>query len=119
MNFDETDGEQLISVVASYAPNEDSPQFFKQIGELLKTRSEHKVIIGDFNLALNIELDRENTYHNNNKARDEVENIMEQYFMTDIWRERNPEKREFTWIKKGTYPVKSKQNRPCPHIRRS
>ena len=52
-------------------------------------------------------MDRENTYYNNNKARDEVLNIMDEYSLKDIWRIRNEEKREFSWIKKNTYPTKA------------
>ena len=75
--------------------------------KLISTRSEHKIIVGDFNLTLNCELDRENTYCNNNKARDQIENMMDQYQLRDIWRVQNEEKREFSWMKKSQYPIKA------------
>ena len=58
-------------------------------------------MIGDFNLTLSVELDRLNTYYNNNKARDELEGIMDEFCLKDIWRNQNQEKREYSWRKKG------------------
>ena len=91
----------IVSLAAIYAPNQDRPIFFKMLDQELRVRTEHKVIIGDFNLTLNVELDRNDTYHNNNKAKEEVENIMDQYCLRDIWRVQNPDKREFSWRKSG------------------
>ena len=90
-----------ITCAAIYGPNKDDPKFFKNISDLIRERSEHKVIIGDFNVTLDVEYDRSNTYHNNEKARDEVINCIEEYNLREIWRERNPEKREYSWHKAG------------------
>ena len=105
--FDYTENEQNITITAIYAPNEDSPEYFKAIAELLKHRHEHKVIIGDFNLVLDVELDRENTFSNNNRAKTEVENICDEFCLLDTWRVQNGEKREFSWMKKGSFPIKA------------
>ena len=51
--------QQTITLVAIYAPNEDFPSFFKNIDQLIQERSEHKIIIGDYNLVLNVQKDRE------------------------------------------------------------
>ena len=99
--------ESVITLVALYAPNQDSPGFLRNISEKLKDRSEHKIIIGDFNLVLDVEKDRQNTYFNNNRAKEELESLMEEYSLDDIWRTRNPEKKEFSWWKKGSYPMKT------------
>ena len=100
--FDLEEGDQMITVTVVYAPNEDSPEFFKHVQKLLMERHEHKIIIGDFNLTLDVDKDRLNTYHNNNKAMEEVENLMDQYYLYDLWRTRNPEKREYSWRKGGS-----------------
>ena len=100
-----------ITIVALYAPNKDSPLFFSQIEEQLKERSEHKIVIGDFNLTLDVELDRKNTYCNNNKALQEVENIMDHYLLKDIWRIRYKEKREYSWFKKDRTTGERKASR--------
>ena len=99
--------EYVVTLVGIYAPNEDSPNFFTNIARELKTRQAQKILIGDFNLAINVEIDRENTYSNNNRALQEVENIMEGYKLVDVWRVRNEEKREFSWMKKNCFPVKA------------
>ena len=92
---------QVTSIVAIYAPNEDSPAYFKKICTLLQDRSENKILIGDFNLVLNIEWDRKNTYNNNNRAKEVVEEISEEYCLVDVWRIQNEEKKEYSWIKAG------------------
>ena len=58
--IDITENEQVISLAAIYAPNDDSPNFFLKLREELTKRSEHKIIVGDFNLTLDVEMDREN-----------------------------------------------------------
>ena len=105
--FDFIDQLHTVTIVAIYAPNIDCPIFFQEIGEKLKNRGEHKIVIGDFNLVLDIEKDRENTYNNNSKAQEEVFNLMDQYYLKDVWRIQNGEKREFSWRKKGSRPVKA------------
>ena len=90
-----------MSLAAIYAPNSDNPEYFQGIGKLLRDRQENKIIIGDFNLTLNPEIDRKNTYCNNNKAKEEVENLQDEYLLKDIWRLSNEDKKEFSWIKKG------------------
>ena len=67
----------------------------------MRNRCEHKVIIGDFNLALDPELDRLNTYNNNNKAKRELENLMDEFYLKDVWRTQNETKKEYSWYKKG------------------
>ena len=93
--------DNIITLLALYAPNKDSPEFFTKLGKILQKREEHKIIIGDFNLTLDINKDRKNTYHNNNRAKEEVENLMDQYFLRDIWRIQNPDKMEYSWFKIG------------------
>ena len=98
--FDYTENEQKVTVVALYAPNEDCPKYFIDIVLILRERQENKIVIGDFNLALDLELDRKNTYYNNNKAKEEVLNMMDEFQLRDLWRIRNPDKNEYSWIKK-------------------
>ena len=99
--MDILENNQCITLITIYAPNEDTPNFFTALSEKLKYRSEHKIIIGDFNLTLDVDLDRLNTYSNNNKARDEVENMMSEYCLKDVWRIRNQDAREYSWRKGG------------------
>ena len=96
-----------LTIVSLYAPNEDIPEFFTKIIEKLRNRQEHKIIIGDFNLALDVDMDRLNTYNNNNKALTEVENMMDEFYLKDIWRTYNGNMREYSWIKRGSIPTKA------------
>ena len=88
-----------VTCAAIYAPNKDCPAFFTGIAEVLRQRGEHKIIIGDFNVVLDISKDRLNTYNNNEKAKEEIDNIMSEFCLKETWRERNPDKREFSWKK--------------------
>ena len=99
--------EQKLTLATIYAPNEDSPIFFLELASILRARSEHKIVVGDFNLVLDVELDRENTYNNNNRAMEEVRNICDEFFLKDIWRVQNDQKKEFSWSKKGSFPRKA------------
>ena len=95
------ENDETITVAAIYAPNEDCPSFYQNIGKELRNKEVQKLIIGDFNLTLNVDMDRLNTYHNNNKAKEEVENLMDEFHLKDIWRIQNGNKREYSWFKKG------------------
>ena len=106
--LDIKENEQIITLAAIYAPNKDSPEFFYTLHLLLKERSEHKIMVGDFNLTMDVDLDRENTYANNNKALAKVEELCECFCLEEIWRIRNPEKREFSWKREGCFSQQSK-----------
>ena len=97
-----------ITIACIYAPNEDSPEFFKALGKILRDRHEHKVIIGDYNLTLTVDMDRLNTYSNNTKSKEEVENLCEEFTLNDVWRARNEQKKEFSWRKGGQYQKASR-----------
>ena len=58
-------------------------------------------------MTLDVEIDRLNTYSNNNRARDEILNIMDQYCMKDVWRIQNIDRKEYSWRKKGSTPTKA------------
>ena len=105
--FNLEDNNQVMTIAVIYAPNTDSPDFYQSLRKVLKDRKEHKIIIGDFNLTLDVDLDRLNTFCNNNKSKQEVEDIMEEYYLRDIWRIHNQNKREYSWRKKGSYPTKA------------
>ena len=105
--FDVEENGVSITIVAVYGPNKDSPEFFKEIRQRLRNGSENKMLIGDFNLTLDCEVDRLNTFSNNNRAKDEVIDIMDEFNLFELWRIRHGDKREYSWMKKGSYPVKA------------
>ena len=94
-------------LVNIYAPNKVQEQcrFFQNVNksiENLVVDKEHKIFIGgDFNVALNSELDCSG---GNPSKKDSTKNISDlcSYFdLVDIWRIRNPETKRFTWRQKN------------------
>ena len=106
----EENGEK-VSCVALYAPNKDSPQFITKIQKEIKERNEKKILIGDFNVTLDVEMDRLNTYSNNEKTKSEIINVMNEYSLKDIWRIRYPQSRQYSWIKTNKNPDLQKASR--------
>ena len=89
-----------IIVVNIYAPNTDSPDFFKDIEKHIGEVSEGLPIIfaGDWNLTLNEQVDRYNYRHiNNPRAKNEVLATIERLGLVDIFRERHGNERRYTW----------------------
>ena len=98
---DIVENNQTITLAVIYAPNDNSPDYFANLRMIMRDQSEHKIIIGDFNCVLDVNLDRFNNYCNNNRAKDEILDIAEEFSMSDIWRVQNGERREYSWFKTG------------------
>ena len=88
-----------VTLFNIYAPNQDSPEFYTGIEELVYKAQSHKMLIGDFNLTLRPELDRLNTVERNVRAVRKLQTIMLEWNLTDVWRVRNPSTRKYTWDK--------------------
>ena len=58
-----------------------------------------RIIIGDFNCALDCEMDRLNSRYNNNRSREVILKGLETFEMEDIWRARNEGVKRFSWFK--------------------
>ncbi|KAL9964740.1 hypothetical protein ACROYT_G028420 [Oculina patagonica] len=89
-----------------YSPNKTSEQctFFANILSILDGTDFHSqsqlIIGGDFNVHLDAEMDNEG---GRVEKKDSVKNISDiklEYDLVDIWRVRNPDKRQFTWRQK-------------------
>ena len=88
-----------FSICNIYAPNKDTPKFYQDIELKMHGLEANMIIMGDYNLAIQPEIDREGTELNDNKSRDVLLEIMEEYLLVDIWRVRNNDKKEYSWIK--------------------
>ena len=119
VKFGDADGHLLIleveikqmqlAVCNVYAPNTDVPDFFvKMFTELDKCDFQDRITIGDYNLVLNLDLDRKGSNHNHKKACETVTNAMDTYKMNDIWRTLHPDKKTYSWHK----------TKPRPHFAR-
>ena len=89
-----------------YAPNRDTPSFFVKLFKDLEDFEGKCIMVGDFNLALNSELDRKSTRGrvcNNDISTEVLNKYIEDTQMCDVWRERNPELRHFTYRKLKPY----------------
>ena len=65
-----------------------------------------RLIIGDFNLTLNSEIDRsssKSSVHNSDKAANVLRQFMEDSLMSDIWRVHNLGLKRYTWRRKKPY----------------
>ena len=97
-----------VTLVNLYGPNEDKPQFYKNLQHKLSEFDNDFVIMcGDWNLVLNPEVDTHNYLHiNNPKARQVVLNLIEEENFIDVWRVMNEDEKGFTWSRKN--PIKNK-----------
>ena len=75
-------------IVSLYGPNRDDPEFYAELEERINDVGFENVIIGgDWNLVLDYTLDYYNhKHHNNIKAQEQVNNLMINLDLLDIWR---------------------------------
>ena len=88
-----------ILIVGLYGPNRDDPEFYAELEERINDVGLENIIIGGgWNLVLDYTLDYYNyKHHNNIKAQEQVDNLMINLDLLDIWRELYPEMRRYTW----------------------
>ena len=96
-------GENTLNLVNIYGPNNDSPNFFANIFEMIEDFNSNSVIIcGDFNLVLNPDIDYFNYLNiNNPKATKTLLELMETHNLFDAYRELHPNLKRYTWRKKN------------------
>ena len=69
-----------------YAPNEDLPNFFLRVTEIMdQFHCPHRMIGGDFNLCFNVDLDTRGTTYNNDRALEILRQYMDENYMVDVW----------------------------------
>ena len=88
-----------LSLINLYAPNEDKPGFFYGLSDKIKASAVHKILLGDYNLVLDTNLDRKNSSYNNNNACSAVKNIMQEYDLIDVYREFYPTTKRYSWFR--------------------
>ena len=81
-----------------YGPNEDSPTFFKNINKLISDLHNTTVImVGDWNVVQDFNLDTVNYKSKNNpKAQEVILELKQSLDLVAIWRENNPNVKRFT-----------------------
>lgn len=88
-----------ITIICVYAPNIDSPSFFDSLSaEICNFACENVVMGGDFNLVFDLQLDKIGGVQQTNfRARDQCLDLMNRHGLIDVWRERNPHAKVYTW----------------------
>ena len=82
------------------APNKDTPEFFKQMLELIALfEVKNLILCRDWNLPLNHDIDTFSyVTKNNQKSSKFVNDIMEKLDLLDIWHYLNPGQKKYTWF---------------------
>ena len=91
--------ELTLAICNIYAPNKDDPNFFQNVSEeLSRFKCQEIILAGDFNLVMDVAKDKKGgksmTHRNSLKV---IQNIRDNFDLTDIWRDLNPEERRYTW----------------------
>ena len=83
----EIEGKQL-TLVNIYGPNEDSPNFYRKIADIIeKFENETCILCGDFNFIQDQEMDTLNFLHiSNPKAKECVLNLKQDFNLVDPFR---------------------------------
>ena len=92
-------GLQII-VVNVYGPNRDSPEFYQKLTDRIeKLNLPSQIWMGDFNVALDVTLDRSENKEYNVNAKEKVIEIMQKWELVDVWRIKNPKIKLYSWKK--------------------
>ena len=103
-------GNKNTALCNLYAPNEDDPDFFINLKNIIEDLDSHEFIMGgDWNIALDNDMDRfGTTIDRNPNARAIVNGWINNNEVVDIFRLKNPNLKRYTYMRK----------RPFPHGRR-
>ena len=95
-------GDVKMSLTNVYGPNTDSATFFISLIENIeKIENDNRIIGGDFNFVLDIEIDKKGGINKTNvHAQTVVQTYIEETELVDIWRFHHPEKKQYTWNRK-------------------
>ena len=97
---------QAFGLLNIYAPNTETEQltFFDKIRSLLEAKRDknvHFIIGGDFNMVRNFSKDKRGGQQKSRpRVVQQIENILEEFSLVDIWRAKNPWLRQYTWAQK-------------------
>ena len=109
--------EQTVVIANIYAPNKDSPNFFETHFKRICNIADHVVVVGDLNVALNPQLDRNTVQKIPSKSAKRILELMEELVLCDIWRIQNPEAKRFSWYRSN--PQYHRDDPSCPVIQAS
>ena len=92
-----------------YGPNTDQPQFFVEVfKKLADTEIKEIVLAGDFNIALNVDLDRIDKTRYAPNAHKILSQLIDEFELMDLWRIQNPDSKTFSWYQNRDREIGSK-----------
>ena len=92
-----------FSIANIYGHNSDTPSLFQDTAEQIKMQPSEAIIIGgDFNFVIDSSIDSRNRIESHRNTKATFNQICEELNLVDVWRNRNPDKSEFTWRKLKT-----------------
>ena len=97
---------KMILIEGIYGPNQDEPQFYSDeaFQRLATLNPYHGIYAGDFNIALDSNLDTLNYQTSPNpRAKTSLINKMNELGLVDIFRELNPTEKKYTWKQWGSH----------------
>ena len=97
-------GSESLTAVGIYAPNivSDRAGFFEGLNNKLGNTNHPVIITGDFNNVTNTYKDKYPKSPYPDQSRKPLIKLMSKYQLCDIWREKNPERIEFSWTRHRT-----------------
>ena len=99
--------EKPITIINIYGPNQDELNIFEILEAYIRSNEDKNFIIGgDFNTVLDIHLDKKNRRTDIHKlCRQKLIDILETYDFTDIWRDKHPFLKQYTWHSSHKPPI--------------
>ena len=90
--------ESKYNLINMYAPNDnyERVKFIANMNNWLDPNTD-TLIGGDFNCALNSNLDRFNCVSSGDMGKVDIQQLMQQHNLEDVWRKRFPDKKEYSW----------------------
>ena len=95
------DPTKRVTLCNIYAPNKDNPSFFVSMAERAMQMSSEQVFVGDYNLVMNVDMDKKGVGlgQNKSKSREVIDKLCEELMLTEIWRDLNPNEKLYTWMR--------------------
>lgn len=102
-------GKEIV-ILNVYGPNLDDTAFFETLEKYISENEEKTFIVGgDFNTVLNIEIDKKNGRLDTHKlCRHKIRQIIDQFNLIDIWRNKHPTLKQYTWHSSHKPPIFSR-----------
>ena len=96
-----------ITIINIYGPNNDDSAIFDTLNNFIINNEEKTFIIGgDYNTVIDPSIDKKNGKAETHKTcRRKIKQIIDAFNLRDIWRDKSPTLRQFTWHSSHRPPI--------------